>query len=750
MEAQSDTSVSLSWTNAPGEEGFRIERSTENGAWSPVATVASGVTTYSDTGLSEATSYSYRVVATSSVGDSAPSASMSTVTLPSAPTGLAATVVSGGRIDLTWTNHSANASYTIEQLSDGSSGWQQVATPPDNATGCSVNDPFNGSTTYQFRVRATVYFSSYAGVTWVNSYSSAVSVTTPAFPSQPTLNSVTLQSDSSVVLTWSDVAGETGYRIERSTGNNGTWTSLATVGSGITTFTDTGLTVATSYTYRIVAINAEGDSAPSASRTVATQPSAPNGLTATAVSGGQINLSWTPHSTVATTYVIEQSTNGTTWTQVGSASGASANSYTATGPFDGSTTYQFRIHAYAYTGGNSTYATTSVSTPAYPSQPTLSSATARSDTSVALAWTDVAGETGYRIDRSTNNGSTWTTAGSVAAGFTTFTDTGLTEATSYTYRVVATNAAGDSAPSATRSTITLPSAPTGLTATAVSPTQINLSWTDHSSTASTYYIYIEQSTNGTTWTQIGTVSGTMANSYTAIGPFDGSITYVFCVNSLAYLNMNSTYVFSASATTSVTTPAYPTQPTLNSATAQSDTSVALAWTDVAGETGYRIDRSTNNGSTWTTAGTVGAGFTTFTDTGLTEATSYTYRILATNAIGDSAPSTTRTVATKPTAPTSLTATAVSGGQINLSWTDLSSIADYYYVEQSIDGSTWNTISPLLSGSTSAYATTGPFNGSTTYQFRVHAYAYTGGNSAYATASVSTPAYPCHRTRQTES
>ncbi|MGC8638434.1 MAG: fibronectin type III domain-containing protein [Isosphaeraceae bacterium] len=708
--AQSDTSVSLSWTDAAGETGFLVERSTSNGTtWTTAASVGTGVTSLTDTRLAESTSYTYRVSATNSASSSAPSATRSVATQPSAPSGLAATAVSATQINLVWTDHSTAAStYYVERSTDGVN-WTQVGTVyGTTAASYTATGPFKGSTTYDFRVRDYSYTGGYSA------YAPLASTTTPAFPNQPTISSAVAQSDTSVLLSWADVAGETGFRIERQV--SGIWTSVGTVGAGVTTFTDTGLHEATSYNYRVFATNSLGDSAPSATAYATTLPAAPTGLVATAVAWNQINLSWTDHSSAAYYYYVDQSADGANWTRIGSIYGTTANSYTATGPFNGPTPYYCRVQASA--GSSSTFATTSVTT-AFPATPTLSTATALSDTSIALSWSDVAGETGFRIERQISG--TWTSVGTVGAGVTSYTDTGLTEATSYAYRLFATNSIGDSAPSGSQSATTLPAAPSGLMASAVAWNQINLSWTDHSSLAS--YYYVEQSPDGSTWTQIAMLYGSTVTSYSVTGPFDAATTYYFRVCAYAYTGGYSTY-----ATTSVTT-AFPATPTINSAIAQSDTSIALTWSDVPNETGFRVERSADNGTTWATAGAIGTGVTSFTDTGLTECTSYTYRVFATNSFGDSAPSATASATTLPAAPTGLTLTAVSASEIDLSWTDQSTGATGYSVEQSTDGVNW-TVVGSLSSTASSYTATGPFSPSTTYYFAVYASGAGGDSRAF--------------------
>ncbi|MDT9121434.1 fibronectin type III domain-containing protein, partial [Escherichia coli] len=78
---------------------------------------------------------------------------------------------------------------------------------------------------------------------------------------------------------------------------------------------------------------------------------------------------------------------------------------------------------------------------------------------------------------------------------------------------------------------------------------------------------------------------------------------------------------------------------------------------------FKIERSTN-GTSWAQVGTVGAGVTLFNDTDLLAGTQYTYRVRATNAVGDSAYSatasaTTQVTPTAPDAPTNLGASATS-------------------------------------------------------------------------------------------
>jgi hypothetical protein len=109
--------------------------------------------------------------------------------------------------------------------------------------------------------------------------------------------------------------------------------------------------------------------------------------------------------------------------------------------------------------------------------------------------------------------------------------------------------------------------------------------------------------------------------------------------------------------TTVVTPPVNTAPAVPGnfvAAAQSASQIRLTWSDVANETGYKLERSANGTSGWAQIAAGVAGSTSYDDAGLAANTKYFYRLRATNAVGDSAytavaSATTSTVVTPPPA-----------------------------------------------------------------------------------------------------
>jgi hypothetical protein len=160
--ATSLTQIDLSWTdNSDNETGFKIERSTDGTNFGQIATTGANVTTYSDTGLNESTKYYYRVRASNSGGDSAPS---NTASAPAAPSLLTAAPASSTSVDLSWMDNSSDETqFKIERTDDAGQNFTEIATVGANVT----TYPDTGLTpmsayTYQVRASNLVGDSSYS------------------------------------------------------------------------------------------------------------------------------------------------------------------------------------------------------------------------------------------------------------------------------------------------------------------------------------------------------------------------------------------------------------------------------------------------------------------------------------------------------------------------------------------------------------------------------------------------------------
>jgi len=184
-----------------------------------------------------------------------------------------------------------------------------------------------------------------------------------------------------------------------------------------------------------------------------------------------------------------------------------------------------------------------------------------------------------------------------------------------------------------------PTAPTNLGATAAGTGQINLSWTN-TSTSQTG-VKIERSTDNVTFTQIAVASAT-AVSYSDNG-LSASTTHFYRVRA-TNASGDSAYSNTASATTQ-SPPPPPTAPTNLAATAAGISQINLSWTNTSiSQTGVKIERSTDN-VTFTQIAVASATAVSYSDSGLSASTTYFYRVCATNASGDSPYSNTASATT---------------------------------------------------------------------------------------------------------
>ena len=159
----------------------------------------------------------------------------------------------------------------------------------------------------------------------------------------------------------------------------------------------------------------------------------------------------------------------------------------------------------------------SAAPPTPPAAPSNLGAMAISSSRINLAWTDNADdEDGFKIERSPD-GVNGCPVATVGANVTSFSDTGLAANTPYYYQVRAYNGAGDSAYSNIANATTFapptpPAAPSNLTATAASTSQIDLAWTDNADNEDGFKI--ERSPDGVNgWAQIATVGANVTTYF---------------------------------------------------------------------------------------------------------------------------------------------------------------------------------------------------------------------------------------------
>ena len=267
-------------------------------------------------------------------------------TPPSAPTGLVETVVSSTQINLSWTASTDNVGvtgYKVERCSGaGCSNFAQIATP----TSTSYSDMgLTASTNYSYRVRAA----DAAGNLSAYSSSSTAETEPPTF-TPPSNLTATAVGPSQVNLSWT-AGTETGgtisqYLIERCSGAGcGNFTQIGT--STTTTFSDTGLNISTSYSYRVRATDAGNNlSAYSASATATTPAQSGISVSLTPRQGGVVisqtlGFTATVNNDVGSAGVTWSTTGGTLTGQtltVATFSSATAGSFTITATSNADTT----------------------------------------------------------------------------------------------------------------------------------------------------------------------------------------------------------------------------------------------------------------------------------------------------------------------------------------------------------------------------------------------------------------------------
>ncbi|HZH18502.1 MAG TPA: carbohydrate binding domain-containing protein [Archangium sp.] len=591
-------------------------------------------------------------------------------TAPSTPTGLAVATKTDRSVTLSWSAASDNVGVTgYDVFRNGT----QVGSSPSTSY---TDSGLTASTTYSYTVKAR----DAAGNT--SATSTALSVTTLApdttAPSVPTGLTASGTTSSSVALRWTastDNYGVAGYDVFR----NGTQVASVTG----TSYTDTGLSPSTTYSYAVRAKDAAGNVSAAS--------------TALSVTTGAGNTTTVYYKKGFATPYIHFRPAGGTWTvapgyampdsevsgyakytvNLGAATQLEAVFNNGSGTWDNNngSNYFFPTGVSTFSAGTITPGAPVVDTTP-PSVPGSLTSPSKTSSSVSLSWTastDNVGVTGYLVFR--NGTQVGTPTG------TTYTDSGLAASTAYSYTVKARDAAGNTSAASTALSVTTSAGNSvtvyykkGYTTPYIHYRPAGGTWTASPGVAmpdSEVAGYAKYTVNLGAATQLEAVfnngSGTWDNN--------GGLNYFFPAGVQTF---NAGTITAGAPSSDSTAPSVPSG---LAAPSKTSTSVSLTWTastDASGIAGYDVYR---NGSL------VGSpGSASYTDNGLSAGTPYSYTVRARDTAGNvSALSAALSVTTSTT-----------GATVTFNETASTVVGQNIYVVGSIAAlGSWSTASAIL-------------------------------------------------------
>jgi len=457
----SNGAVSLSWS-APASNGgsavtgYNVYRSTLSGGETFLTTLGN-VSSWTDSGVANGTTYFYKVTALNAVGEGGLSNERSATptapaSVPGAPT-VSSASAGNGWVSVSWSapadGGSAITGYRIYRAT--ASGLETLySSPVGTATSFTDTSVANG-TTYFYKVTAL----NAVGEGVLSNERSATPTAPATVPGAPSLNSASA-GNGNVTLAWSAPASDggsavTGYKVYRSIASGGQ-TFLATLGN-VSSWTDWSVANGTTYFYKVTAVNAAGEGGLSSERSAtptapASVPGAPMLNSATGANS-TVSLSWSAPSSdggsAVTGYRVYRSTASgleTLLTTVGT-----VTSWTDSTVVNG-TTYYYKVSALNAVGESGLSNEVSAQPKALLPPPSAPGAFAKispanGKTGVrrppVLTWQASTGATSYQVCVSQTNGtcSNWT-----AVSGTQYSVPGLQSRVTYYWQVRAVNANG--------------------------------------------------------------------------------------------------------------------------------------------------------------------------------------------------------------------------------------------------------------------------------------------------------------------
>ena len=724
-------SITLDWTmptvdNGGALTGVKITRNTDGGTQFSVlqASYGDGTSiTFTDTNLTVPQQYWYQVHALNQYGASIASSTVTAISsdVPEQVTNLTATAVIDNEIDLSWTapadGGSTINSYRIERsTTSGTTGFTDLQNPTTDASTSYTDINLSTGTEYWYRVSAI-------NPVGEGDASTADSAIAGDRPDTIAVISVTAQAGLENLVEWTLPANNaytiTSTLVEWSLTGTGGWSDVGSATGTATDLTHASLTADTTYYYRASSTNAlgTGDKSATVSDLAGDVPAQVPTLSAGIISDTKIQLTWTEPADNAyaiTGYHLELSLDdfATAGTDIETNTGSTTLTYLVEN-LTPQTVYYFQVSAINSLGEGDPADSVQGVTLDVPEAVDDLAGTATEENKLVLTWTapDANGSliTKYHLKVLSSSGQYITLDSNIPASQLTYTHSSpacCVDNHEYVFQITAHNTIGSSAVSNTLSVWAWPTAPSGVSATAISDTEIEVEWT--TITGLTYEV--EHSSDGITgWTALPNAPHTSTFTHSGL-----------TIDTLHYYRVIATnpgaVTSPASAVVSATTIDYSSPPlslSLTNPDANDLLKIRLTWsapTDNGGSAiiDYDVYRSPDN-TTWQEQTTDTSTYRQFTQEGLTIATTYYYRVVAENVIGYDAGSYTASVTyntpTAPNAPSNLVASPIgtSNSAVTLTWqapSNTGSGVTGYMIERNVNGGGWfevvTTSTPVLS------------------------------------------------------
>jgi hypothetical protein len=351
-------------------------------------------------------------------------------------------------------------------------------------------------------------------------------------------------------------------------------------------------------------------------------PEAPTTFTATPLNDRSVRLDWSGGVQEGGNFEVERAPAGGAFARI--ATPASTAATVTDTALTGETAYDYRLRGTNISGTSAW--TSSVRVTTGPNAPQSLTATAQTNTRVALGWTDrSSAETSFQVERRAGAAGAWARIATTGANVGTFTDPAAPPESTSEYRVRAANAIAPSEWTSVVRVTTPPANPGARTPANLPAGSAHVSWNDTSLAEKGYELQRAPGSPGTQWTTIALLPPN------ATGFEDAAVTpeSTFSYRVRAFNDFGaSDWVSLGSLTTA------PFAPTDLAAEALSPTRVAVSWTDLSqAETGYEVLRSDDG--VFVPVADLPANATGVVEGSLSQETGYTYRVRTFNQHGKS-------------------------------------------------------------------------------------------------------------------